>query len=141
LAQARKMLSERVRDAAFDAYVKDERDTATPKGMVSFLYALASGNLLAPESNKFLLEVMRRTTTFPDRLEAGTPPGWHLGHKTGTSPTWKGMTAATNDVGILTAPDGSSVALAAFIAESRRDEKERAALFATAARATAAAFR
>ena len=32
--------------------------------------------------------------------------GWILAHKTGNSSAWKGVTAATNDVGILTAPDG-----------------------------------
>jgi beta-lactamase class A len=34
------------RQAAFQAYLKDERDTATPNGMGSFLYKLATGKLL-----------------------------------------------------------------------------------------------
>jgi beta-lactamase class A len=34
------------REAAFQVYLKDERDTATPNGMGSFLYKLATGKLL-----------------------------------------------------------------------------------------------
>jgi beta-lactamase class A len=129
------------RDAAYAVYLADERDSATPVGMVSFLHALASGALLSPQSSKFLLDVMRRTLTFPDRLGARIPPAWQLGHKTGTSSTWKGVTAATNDVGILTAPDGGAVAVAALVADSRRSEAERAALIAAAGRTVAGAYR
>ncbi len=129
------------RDAAYAAYLNDERDAATPDGMVSFLNALASGALLSSPSSTFLIETMRRTVTFPDRLGAGTPRGWQLAHKTGTSSTWNGLTAATNDVGILTAPDGGTIAVVAFVADSRRDEAERAGVIARAARTIAAAYR
>ncbi len=129
------------RTAAFAAYLKDPRDTSTPKAMVRFLHALATGRLLSPESARHLIAVMNRTVTFPDRLKAGTPDSWTLGHKTGTSMTWNGVNGATNDVGILTAPDGHSIVVAVFISGSRRSSAERAALMANVARAVTAAYR
>ncbi len=83
---------------------------------------------------------MKKTVTFPDRLRAGVPSGWTIGHKTGTSRTRNGINGVTNDVGILTAPDGRHVAVAAFVAESRTGNEERAAMIAAAARAITAAY-
>jgi beta-lactamase class A len=119
-----------VRDAAYRRYQRDLRDTATPAGMASLLKTLASGKLLSEASTKYLLDGMATTETFPDRLKAGVPKGWTIGHKTGTSGSWKGVTAATNDVGILTAPDGSRIGVAVFIADSGASDKDRAALMA-----------
>lgn len=129
------------RDASFAAYLKDERDTATPRGMVTFLSALARGKLLSAKSTAHLLKVMQRTVTFPDRLKAGVPQGWTLGHKTGTSLTWRGVTAVTNDVGILTAPDGGTISVAVFVAESRRSSKERAKVIAATAKTITSSYR
>ena len=103
--------------------------------MTEMLERLASGRLLSPSSTKRLLEILSQTTTFPDRLKAGVPDGWTIGHKTGTSGTWRGVTAATNDVGILTGPKGESISIAVFIAESRASDKDRAKLMADIARA------
>jgi beta-lactamase class A len=119
-----------VRDAAYRRYQADVRDTATPEGMASLLQALASGHLLSADSTEYLLEIMAETRTFPDRLKEGLTTGWTLGHKTGTSGSWEGVTAATNDVGILTAPDGSRISVVVFIADSGAPERDRAALMA-----------
>jgi len=62
------------------------------------------------------------------------PKGWLLAHKTGTSSSWKGVTAATNDAGILMAPDASSFVIAVFISDSHANDKDRAALIADVAR-------
>ena len=129
------------RDAAFRAYQKDPRDTATPRGTTKLLQSLAENRLLSASSTKRLLEIMTQTATFPDRLKAGVSPGWILAHKTGTSGTWRGVTAATNDVGILTAPDHKPISLAVFIADSRAEPADRAALIASMARMTIAHYR
>jgi beta-lactamase class A len=60
-------------------------------------------------------------------LKAGVSPGWILALKPGTSGTWRGVTAVTNDVGILTAPGHKSISLAVFIADSRADPADRVA--------------
>jgi beta-lactamase class A len=136
LDSAIKRVPREVRDEADRRYRNDVRDTATPKGMAKMLDALNSGKLLSPDSTRYILDVMSQTVTFPDRLKAGLLPGWKIAHKTGTSGTWNAVTVATNDVGILTAPDGSSIAIAVFIGDSRAPDAARAAL--TAKLATAA---
>jgi beta-lactamase class A len=129
------------RDAAFRAYQTDPRDTATPTGMIGLLRSLAQGKLVSAALTRRLIEIMGQTVTFPDRLKAGLNGGWMLAHKTGTSSTWKGVTAATNDVGILTSPGGEIVSVAVFIADSRAPEKDRAQLMARVTRATIESYR
>jgi beta-lactamase class A len=118
------------RQEAYATYQVDSRDTATPQGMASFLLRLAKGDLLSKASTEYVLAAMRECKTFPDRLKAGVTGGWQIAHKTGTSGSWEGLTAATNDVGVLTAPDGSQVSIAVFVADSRSSSAERAAIFA-----------
>ncbi len=139
LDSAIKHVPREVRDEADRRYRNDVRDTATPKGMAEMLDALNRGKLLSPSSTRFIVDVMAQTVTCPDRLKAGLLPGWKIAHKTGTSGSWNGVTVATNDVGILTAPDGSSIAIAVFIGDSRAPDAARAAL--TAKLATAAISR
>ncbi len=140
-AAARKAVPDSARDTAYKAYMRDERDTATPKGMTAFLHALATGKLLSPPSTDSLLAIMSQTVTFPDRLRAGVPAGWTVSHKTGTSPSWRGISAATNDVGVLMAPDGSPITITAFVADSQAPMKVRAALIAAAAHAVTERYR
>jgi beta-lactamase class A len=118
------------RQETYAKYQADSRDTSTPQGMVAFLRRLAQGDLLSKGSTQFLMKAMNECRTFPDRLKAGLRPGWKVAHKTGTSGSWGGVTAATNDVGVLTAPDGSSVSIAVFVADSRASSTARAALIA-----------
>jgi beta-lactamase class A len=136
LEQAIAAVPESRREAAWQAYLSDPRDTATPEGMANLLYLLAEGKLLTPGSTAWLLKTMEETTTFPNRLKAGLLPGWTLGHKTGTSDSWREVTAAVNDVGVLTAPDGARVGIAVFIYNTRASGPERAAVMAKLARAT-----
>jgi len=135
LTRAANALPEDVRDAAFKRYQTDVRDTATPLGMATLLQSLASNTLLSPASSKRLIDVMKQTVTYPGRLKAGTAPGWTIAHKTGTSGTWKGVTVAVNDVGILGAPDGGTIAIAVFLGDSRASEEARDALIAKLAAA------
>jgi beta-lactamase class A len=140
-ATAAASLPDKQRDQAWNTYLKDMRDTATPRGMVHFLQVLATGTLLSPASTNRLLAILENTRPGPDRLRAGTPADWKLGHKTGTSSSWKGMTAAFNDVGLLTAPDDSRIAVAVFVAESKRSDAQSAAVIARAAELVVASHR
>lgn len=140
LQRAIRSLPKSARDAANRRYEVDVHDTATPRGMAAILQELADGTVLSPASCRHLVEAMRQTVTFPDRLKAGTPPGWTIAHKTGTSGTWDGITVATNDVGILGAPDGRSIAVAAFIGDSRATDPENAHIIAQLAAATVSAY-
>jgi beta-lactamase class A len=135
LMLAVKAVPEAKRQAAFEAYQKDPRDTSSPRAMANLLQALADGKLLSEASTKFMLDVMTDTVTFPDRLKAGLRDGWTIGHKTGTSGT-RGITVATNDVGILTAPDGTRISIAVLISDSPAPSEARAKLMADLTRAT-----
>jgi beta-lactamase class A len=58
-----------------------------------------------------------------------------VAHKTGTDATRNGLTRATNDVGIVTLPDGRHLAVAVFVKDSTADETTRDRAIAGVARA------
>ena len=118
------------RHAATLAYMADPRDTATPRGMLGFLRKLNDGELISPASTRLLLERLQATPRGADRIKAGLPKGATFAHKPGTSGTDQGLTAAYNDVGVITLADKRRYAVAAFLSGSTAPESARAALFA-----------
>ena len=113
--EARGALPKSIREAAFNRYVEDPYDGAAPSAIVSALSRLKRGELLSPESTRRLLWVMGNTKTGANRLKGGLRPGWTLSHKTGTGQVLGAQQAGYNDIGILTAPDGRSYAVAVMI--------------------------
>ncbi|MGA2951649.1 MAG: class A beta-lactamase [Caulobacteraceae bacterium] len=122
------------RETATARYLSDPRDTATLPAALQFLTRLAAGNLLSAASTRLLLRLMTDTPTGFHRLRAGLPADASLAHKTGTSYTVLGITAATNDIGIATLANGRRFAMTAFLAGSTGAEADRDALIADAAR-------
>ncbi|KAB8330014.1 class A beta-lactamase [Scytonema tolypothrichoides VB-61278] len=118
-AEAVQNIPDRVKKAALEKYLRDERDTATPEGMVDLLARLNSNKLLSQNSTTLLLKIMTDSPTGEKRLKAGLPNNWSIAHKTGTGPDVLGIGTATNDVGIASSPDGKRVAIAVFIAGSK----------------------
>ena len=112
---ARNAVPATVRRAAFENYIKDPMDGATPLGIVDALAKLKRGELLSPGSTQKLLGIMSNTKTGPQRLKGGLSGGWHLAHKTGTGQVLGGVQAGYNDIGVVTAPDGHSYAVAVMI--------------------------
>lgn len=129
---------EQRRQRGYQAFLADPRNRSTPAGAVEFLRKLQGGELLSPTSTPYLLRLMAAQTK-PVRLRAGVPQGVHLADKAGTSATQQGRTAAYNDIGIMSWPDGRIVIIAAFLSDSTASGKERDALFADLARSVAAA--
>lgn len=140
LERAEKAVPEPIRAAAHRAYATDPRDTSTPRGMAELLRRLADGQLLTRRSTADLLAVMRETRTFPTRLRAGAPPGWDVGHKTGTSGGFEGRVTATNDVGLYFPPRLPAIAVAVFLAESPASPAERDAAIARVGALAAEAY-
>jgi beta-lactamase class A len=103
------------RRAAFERYIANPMDGATPLGIVDALARLKRGELLSPASTQKLLAIMGNTKTGPQRLKGGLAPGWRLSHKTGTGQVLGSEQAGYNDIGIVTAPDGHSYAVAVMI--------------------------
>jgi beta-lactamase class A len=113
--EARDALPSGLRRAAFNRYVDDPYDGAAPSAIVNALARLKRGELLSPQSTQRLLNIMGNTKTGANRLKGGLEPGWHLSHKTGTGQVLGSQQAGYNDIGILTAPDGRSYAVAVMI--------------------------
>jgi len=113
--EARNALPLRVRQAAFDRYVSDPYDGASPNAIANALARLKRGELLSRAMGERLLGIMSHTKTGANRLKGGLAPGWVLNHKTGTGQELGGRQAGYNDIGILTAPDGRSYSVAVMI--------------------------
>ncbi len=75
------------------------------------------------------------TATGQNRIKGRLPEGTPVAHKTGTSGTRAGQTAATNDIGIVTLPGGRSLAIAVFVADSAAPQDIREEVIARMARA------
>ena len=82
-----------------------------------------------------LVKFMIESTPGPKSLKGLLPAGTIVAHKTGTSGTKNGITAATNDIGIITLPNGKHLAIAVFVADSAADEASREGVIAKIARA------
>ena len=85
-----------------------------------------------------LLDLMQHVRTGPRRLKGGLPPGWSIGHKTGTGQDFMGASVGINDVGLLTAPDGHTYAVAVMIRRTRQGVPARLELMQSVTRAVAA---
>lgn len=107
----------------------------TPQAAVALLQALNDRRALNEESTALLLKLMVESKPGAKRLKGQLPPGTVVAHKTGTSGTEKGVTAATNDIGIITLPDGRSVAIAVFVSESPENLQVREGVIANVAKA------
>lgn len=136
----RETLPESVRDAALKVYLADPPDGAAPAAISRALAAVKRGEVLSPSSTALLLDLMSKATTGPNRLRAGLPEGWRIAHKTGTGQDWRGATIGVNDVGLITAPDGRTFAIAVMIRRTPRPVVERLALMQQASRAVVDAW-
>jgi beta-lactamase class A len=116
-------------------YRAQYRSWAMPAAAVEWLTALQLGKDLSPSSRRLLLGWMTATKTFPTRLKGRLPAGTEVAHKTGSSGSRDGVSAATNDIGIITLPDGRHLAVAVFLRDSKADATARDAAIAKVARA------
>jgi beta-lactamase class A len=111
------------------------RNSATPDAALALLRALHSGPAVSAKSRARLLRHMTETKTGPNRIKGQLPPGTLVAHKTGSSNTVNGITAATNDIGIIRLPDGRHLAVAVFVSDAKADLATREAVIARIARA------
>ncbi|WP_232283549.1 MULTISPECIES: serine hydrolase [unclassified Sphingomonas] len=97
-------------------HLADSKDVATPVAMVALLYKLDNGTILSAQSRNVLFDLMGRCQTGTRRIRALLPVGTRVEDKTGT------LDGVTNDVGVITMPDGRRVAIAIF-ARGGRDRQ------------------
>jgi beta-lactamase class A len=109
---------------------------STPRAMARLLQLFHSGKVLSRQTTDYLWEVMAGTTTAPGRLKGLLPAGTIVAHKTGSSGVnGKGITAATNDVGIIALPNNRYIAIVVFISDSDASDESRDNVIASIARA------
>ena len=112
--KARSALPMTVRRLSFERYLSDPYDGASPRAVAIALGRLKRGELLSPASTARLLSIMAQTRTGKARVRAALPSGWRWSHKTGTGQVLNGRIGGINDIGLLTAPDGTVYAMAIF---------------------------
>jgi len=92
---------------------------STPESAAALLKEFYVKKLPSPAAFEFLWNVMAKTSTGVKRLKGNLPEGTPVAHKTGSSgASDEGLSAATNDIGIVTLPDGRHFAIAVFVSDS-----------------------
>ena len=135
---ARAKLPMSVRQRALDNYLASPPDGATPSAIVDALAKLKQGDMLSPASSQLLMSIMSEARTGPQRIKGGVPAGWHYLHKTGTGQQLGARSTGYNDIGIMTAPDGTSYAVAVLIGSTTEPIPARWQLMQAVAKAVAA---
>ncbi|HEY1089669.1 MAG TPA: serine hydrolase [Burkholderiaceae bacterium] len=87
----------------------DLRDSSTPQAMVDLLTGIYQGRWLTPESRRVIISAMERCRTGTRRIPAMMPAGVTVAHKTGS------LNNTSSDIGIITGPDGRSIAVAIYV--------------------------
>lgn len=125
------------RRQSLNAYLADPVDGASPLAIVRALDKLARGELLSDNSTKLLQSILKRTRSGPNRLKAGVPAGWEFLHKTGTGQVLGSMATGYNDIGIMTAPDGTRYAVVVMMGDTTASIPERMRMMQSVTRAVA----
>ena len=109
--------------------------------MVALLAKIARRKVgLSAASAALLEDLLLRVKTGQQRIKGELPSGTPVAHKTGMSDTRDGKTDATNDVGLITLPNGHRIAVAVFVHASPADIATRERTIARLARAAYDAF-
>ena len=110
-------------------------NTGTAADLARLLARLQKGEVLASPQLEVLFGLMGRALTGQQRLRAGVPAGTPVGDKTGTGPS------TTNDVGLVTLPDGRGrFAVAVLLNGSKLSAAEQEKVIAEMARAAYDAY-
>ena len=111
------------------------RNWSTPVASVNLLRAILQRRAgLSEQTTTLLLQFMSEGKTGNQRLKGGLPEGTPIAHKTGTGGTEGGITGATNDIGIVTLPDGRHIVIAVYVSDSPANDGVRQKVIADAAR-------
>jgi beta-lactamase class A len=109
----------------------------SPNAQINLLKKVFDQSILKAQSNTLLRDLMRETYVAPKRIRYNLPKLTPVEHRSGTSSTNnKGLSPATNDVGIITLPDGKHLSIAIFLMDSYENAEKRDSVIAAIAKAT-----
>lgn len=112
------------------------KNWSKPSAQVQLLSLLYQGKLLSSSGTKLLINLMEHTFVAPKRIRGLLPAGTVIAHRSGTSATDdKGLSPATNDVGVITLPNGKHLAIAIFLSDSYLVDDKRDEVIAKIAKA------
>jgi len=111
------------------------RNDAQARSLAALLLRLSIRSPLTPAHTQLLLGWMVASHTGDRRIGALLPPGTVVAGKTGTSGQDRATVNATNDVALITLPDGRRLAVAVLIADSSAPYAVRQRVIAEIARA------
>lgn len=106
----------------------------TAKDMAKLLVKFYTCELLSKTSTDTLRSIMERTTGGTNRIKGLLPAGTIVAHKTGSSATENNKTAAVNDVGVITLPNGQHLAVAVYVHDIAGDMTYGESIIATVAK-------
>lgn len=104
------------------------RNWFEPQAAVRLLRVISDHPPITAEHTALLLVWMRSSRA--SRLALDLPEGTTVSHKAGNSDVENGLAAATNDIGLITLPDGRTLAIAVFVTDSTADEHTRSQVIA-----------
>jgi len=126
-------------------YVKTRQsvNTGSADDVASLLTQLQQGKILQPAQSQLLIGYMRGAITGMRRLRGDLPPGTVVADKTGSGErnTQTNTAKATNDVGLITLPNGKgTLAMAVLLTDSKLTDVAQEKLIAELARAAYDAY-
>ena len=127
--------------AAWDAFLADPRDQATPRGFVRALDRLARGRLAGPAADARVRALMEQATVGAARLTAGLGPDWRVQGRTGTGVQFEGRRSSTNQAALaIHRRTGRTVAIAVLLKDADGSDATRDAAIARVGGAVRAAW-
>jgi beta-lactamase class A len=127
--------------AAWDAFLADPRDQATPRGFVRALDRLARGRLAGPAADARVRALMEQATVGAARLTAGLGPDWRVQGRTGTGVQFEGRRSSTNQAALaIHRRTGRTVAIAVLLKDADWSDATRDAAIAGVGSAVRAAW-
>jgi beta-lactamase class A len=110
----------------------DPRDTTSPAAMAGLARTLVLGDVLAGQNRTHFSTWLKKSVPGLDRLRAGLPVPWLVGHKTGT-----GANGAFNDVAVAWQSRRPPIVIACYQSGGDAESKARAAAHVAVARLVA----
>jgi beta-lactamase class A len=112
------------------------KNWSTPFSAVQLLKLFYDKKVLSKASGDFLLDIMVKASSGPNKIKGLLPKGTTVAHKTGSSgANAAGITAASNDIGIVTLPNGKHFAVAVFVSMTMEGEQMTDSIIAECSRA------
>jgi beta-lactamase class A/beta-lactamase class A VEB len=114
------------------------KNWTTPLCANQLLIDLNNYKLLSKTSTDFMIKTLKSTSTCPDRIRGLLSKKAIVAHKTGSSGSNEenGITAATNDIGIVYLPNGTYFYISFFVSNSKENLETNELLIASITKVT-----